>query len=119
MEPIGRCLAQVSVSPENGIWAVCLSQQTMTWSEREAFLSGGQWNGSNYYFESATGIQKTNPLILVNDTGFGVRSNTFGFNIRAPGWTGSYYRIFNRPVTLATAIDHHTPNRFVLLLSTV
>ncbi|HLH54267.1 MAG TPA: delta-60 repeat domain-containing protein [Verrucomicrobiae bacterium] len=50
------------------------------------FLSGGQWNGSTYYFETITGIQTTNPLVLVNDSGFGVRSNKFGFTISAqPG----------------------------------
>ena len=60
-----------------------LSLATNQLVRARGFLSGGQWNGSSYYFESTTGSLETQPLILVNDSGFGVRSNSFGFNISA------------------------------------
>jgi hypothetical protein len=48
---------------------------------------GGSYGGSSWFLESAlTLAPQTRPTILINDPGFGVQSNQFGFKIVAlPG----------------------------------
>ena len=51
------------------------------------FVTGGYFNGSTWFVESTlTGGTQNPPAILVNDGSFDVRSNRFGFNLKAlPG----------------------------------
>jgi uncharacterized delta-60 repeat protein len=52
------------------------------------FVTGGYCNGSSGFVQSTAQVapqtsNQTPPAILVNDAGFGYRSNQFGFNFRA------------------------------------
>jgi uncharacterized delta-60 repeat protein len=46
------------------------------------FLTGGANNGSSWYVESTLNLTLP-PIIITDDSGFGVRSNQFSFNIAA------------------------------------
>jgi uncharacterized delta-60 repeat protein len=45
------------------------------------FVTSGEWSGSSWFVESLLTVSPAQPIILVKDGNFGVRSNGFGFNV--------------------------------------